>query len=256
MTTSWTQNSARQPKAAMIGEPSETPIDRTAGSHQAPPTHGLHAVFAGKDHVDQGSRGGARGGSLNAIERARKDQHLNVVAECGQQGRRHRPHQTHQVEPAVSEDVAGLAQQRRGQSVREEWPHHRPGQDRDRGVELARHRGQSHDEHREGEVQRKETGEQRPQDPPLVARRQGRAVLDALAQQGEPVEVAARLATQRAKGRTRGVGPGVKEAVGIFSIHVRRRALVVHESSFGSCAASSLTVQRSSFSSVSVIVQF
>ncbi len=25
MTTSWTQNSARQPKAAMIGDPSETP---------------------------------------------------------------------------------------------------------------------------------------------------------------------------------------------------------------------------------------
>ena len=156
----------------------------------------------------------------------------------------------------MSIDVARLAEDGRGEPVRQERPDHGPGQYRDRRMKLRRHRGQGHNEHGEGEVQREEPRQQRPEDPPLVARRRARTVLYAMAQEMHPVKVTARFTAERAKGGACGVRYRVEEPVGVFSIKVRQRALVAHYSRVGSCAASSLTDHRSFFSSVSVIVQF
>src|SRR5665213_357349 len=56
MRINWNQKSARQPKAAMIGAPSDTPMTGPPAPHETPPAHGLHTLLASEDRVDQGTR--------------------------------------------------------------------------------------------------------------------------------------------------------------------------------------------------------
>ena len=152
----------------------------------------------------------------------------DVVAERGEDRRYHRPGQSKEIEPAMSVDVAGLAEDRCGETVGQERSDHGPGQDRHRGMKLRRHRRQGDDEHGEREVQCEEPSQQRPQNPPLIARGRRRSFLHSLAKKENPVEITAGLTAQCAKGGARRIASCVEKAVGVFAVKMRQRALVAH----------------------------
>src|SRR5487761_1416228 len=51
------------------------PDDRSARTHQTPPAHGLHPLFATEHRVDQRARRRAGGGALDPVEGSREQQH-------------------------------------------------------------------------------------------------------------------------------------------------------------------------------------
>ena len=154
----------------MTGDPERDADDRASRADQAPPPHGLDPLLAGEDRLISAPDAVPVAAPWTPSRARAKSSMPTLWRQRGQQRRDHRAEQAEQVEAAVSVDVAGLAEDRRGQPVGEERPDHGPGQDRDGGVELRRDRRQRDDEHREGEVQGEQPGQQRPQHPPLVAR--------------------------------------------------------------------------------------
>ena len=163
------QNRARQPRNWITGEPSVTP--RTG-----PPA-------ATRDHHPSALTRSSRSKScrIKAMEavpvaapctpsRARaKMQHAHGGRRRREHGAHHGPAQPEQVEPPVAEQVARLAEERRGDAEGQERAGRDPGQDREVGVELGPDGGQRHHEDREGDVEGEQSGQERGEGPPAVA---------------------------------------------------------------------------------------
>ena len=99
------------------------------------------------------------------------------------------PEEAELVQPAVPEEVAGLAEERRGDAEGQQRTGRGPGQHREVRVEVRLDRGQGDDEDGEGDVEGEQPGQQRDEGPPLVARAAHRPGRDPAVQQDEPVRL-------------------------------------------------------------------
>ena len=123
-------------------------------------------------------------------------------------------------------------------------------------MQLHRDRAQVHSEDREREIEGEESREQSAEHPPLVTAGTGGTSLHPFAQHHYPVEVTGRLTTNRAERCRAWIRPCIEKTLGILPVNVRGRVRFVHCKMLGSFATSSPGLQRSSFSSELVIVQF
>ena len=167
--TSWPQNSVRQPKYWITGEPSVTPRTGPPAPTRDHHPSALTRSSRREQLEDDRHRRRAGGGALHAVEGAGEQQHPHVRRGRREDRADHRPEQPELVEPAVAEEVAGLAEEGRRHAEGEQRPGRGPGQHREVGVEVRLDRGQGHHEDGEGDVEREQPGQQRDQRPPLVA---------------------------------------------------------------------------------------
>ena len=124
--TSCPQNRARQPRYWITGEPSVTPRTGSSGADQGPPPQRLDPLLAVEQLQDERHRGGPGGGALHTIEGARDEEHAHVGRGGREHGAHHGPAQPEQVEAAMAEEVAGLAEERRGDAEGQQRARSRP----------------------------------------------------------------------------------------------------------------------------------
>ena len=142
---------------------------RCPRTHERPVAEGLHPLLGLEHPVEHRHRGRPGGRADARTEDTEQDERRRVPGERDASGEDARTRESDEVDALVSPQVAGLAEGRADDRVREQRAGDDPRQRRLTRAEVVCDRRDRDREQRHGEADREETEERRPEDEPRVA---------------------------------------------------------------------------------------